>query len=963
MIKIRTRLVASVAVLALLLLAVIAVEIKDALRLLHHVTQAETVNALADDLLAAAGDWAVERGTSNAALANPQAATAAQRQAIASHRQSGNTALDRALTQVSGFAPTPDLTAAREVVERRRQQVDGLRQRADAVLAGGQPDAELRQLWFPATTGLIAASQDLRVAAESTLAGTIDARLRSGFNLKAALWQMSEFAGQERGMMAGIIAAGRPLTLAQLAAISRLQGQVELAWTTVSQQRQNFGPAFAAAVAEIERSYVGPVTELRVRVLHASSEGQPYPVNAEQWFSTVTTGINAILEGERTTSAEMRDFIAEEVAGVRQTVGFGIALLVLAIIGTAAICWMVIAQVCRPLEFATVAMQRMAGGDLDVEVAPGRRRDEIGQMLEALQSFQSALVERREMMAERYALEETRKAEIRRQLLEMTALVENDLGATVNRIMDRSTEMSKSAVEMAAAVVGIRTQAVAATSYVTQAESNAVSVASVTEQIASTSQEIAHQASQSSRIARDGVAKVRHVSDAMGELREASQSIGAVAKLIADIASQTNLLALNATIEAARAGEAGRGFAVVASEVKALANQTRQATEDITRQIDQVRDAATSSVGAIGEVVEVIGQIDQAASSVAAAVEQQQASNREISRNAQEAANAARQVSESMSEISGRASTATKIADTVKNDANEANAAVGDLKLRLVVALRRSAAGNRRESDRIPLRMSCTLTIDRGATVSGTAVDLSKGGVLFNCDPHPEGATGQSCRIDLPGIGTVAAMILARSSRGLHLAFRKMTAEIEERLNEKLADLLKTHQCYIDLAQATAEKIGTCFDRAMTDGRISREELFDSSYLPVADSNPRQFTAKFSEFCDAVLPPIQEPALTAAPGVVFCISTDLRGYVPTHNQKYCQPQRPGDVAWNTANCRTRRIFNDAVGLSAAYNTRPFLLQAYDRDMGDGRIVVVKEVDVPIMVGDYQWGAVRLAYTF
>ena len=69
--------------------------------------------------------------------------------------------------------------------------------------------------------------------------------------------------------------------------------------------------------------------------------------------------------------------------------------------------------------------------------------------------------------------------------------------------------------------------------------------------------------------------------------------------------------------------------------------------------------------------------------------------------------------------------------------------------------------------------------------------------------------------------------------------------------------------------------------------------------------------------------------------MIFCAAVDRNGYLPVHNRIYSQPQQPGDVAWNTAHCRNRRIFDDRAGLSAARNVRPYLIQNYPRDMGNG----------------------------
>ncbi|MFD2855637.1 hypothetical protein ACFSZS_13950 [Seohaeicola zhoushanensis] len=140
----------------------------------------------------------------------------------------------------------------------------------------------------------------------------------------------------------------------------------------------------------------------------------------------------------------------------------------------------------------------------------------------------------------------------------------------------------------------------------------------------------------------------------------------------------------------------------------------------------------------------------------------------------------------------------------------------------------------------------------------------------------------------------------------------------------------------------------------MAQGRITREDLFDHDYRPIEGSNPQQFMTRFTGLTDRLFPEVQEAALTIDPRVVFCVAIDTNGYLPTHNRKFSQPQR-NDVAWNTANCRNRRIFDDRVGLKAGRNQMPFLLQVYRRDMGGGSYAMMKDVSAPIRVGGKHWG--------
>jgi methyl-accepting chemotaxis protein len=167
---------------------------------------------------------------------------------------------------------------------------------------------------------------------------------------------------------------------------------------------------------------------------------------------------------------------------------------------------------------------------------------------------------------------------------------------------------------------------------------------------------------------------------------------------------------------------------------------------------------------------------------------------------------------------------------------------------------------------------------------------------------------------------------------------------------------------YIQAVQTLAREIGEAFSNAVRMGRISHADLFSRVYTPIPNTDPGQMMTPFTDFTDYVLPPFQEPMLRFSDKVVFCAAVNVDGYLPTHNDKFSMPQKRNMPDWNKAYCRNRRIFDDRVGLAAGTSKRPFLLQAYRRDMGNGETAMMKDLSAPIFVNEEHWGGIRLAYS-
>ncbi|MEK9283793.1 MULTISPECIES: methyl-accepting chemotaxis protein [unclassified Bradyrhizobium] len=539
---------------------------------------------------------------------------------------------------------------------------------------------------------------------------------------------------------------------------------------------------------------------------------------------------------------------------------------------------------------------------------------------------------------------------------EILELLELELGAMIRQLERAANSVAGGAEATAATLATIRARTDALTGRTNAAQSTASTFAEAADKFTQSALGIGAQVRAAGKLADEASAAAQEARANVDRLRESSAAIGNVVNLIAQIARQTTLLALNSTIEAARAGAAGKGFAVVATEVKALAVQTQGATEEITRKIDALQRDAASSADAVHRISQAIEAIRPVFETVDGAVAEQNATTSEVSDNAASASQFIVAVGESAAEIDA----ATKAAETHGENVASAGKAVTTfahkLKSRCAVLLRQSEHDDRRRTERLP----CHLKFESARGVM-PVYEIAMDGVLIGGADAARLALHAVIDGTLEGVGACRLRVTEQSKAGARAQFVSPAAVLAEKIEDRLWSIHEENTEFVTRAMEAGNALTKIFEQAIARGDVKIDDLFDTDYAEITGTNPQQYRTKYLDWADRALPPFQEAFLAREPRMVFCAMVDRNGFLPVHNNIYSHPQRPGDVAWNTANSRNRRIFNDPAGLAAARNLRSYLIQSYARDMGNGNTVMMREIDVPIRVQGRHWGGFRTAY--
>lgn len=190
---------------------------------------------------------------------------------------------------------------------------------------------------------------------------------------------------------------------------------------------------------------------------------------------------------------------------------------------------------------------------------------------------------------------------------------------------------------------------------------------------------------------------------------------------------------------------------------------------------------------------------------------------------------------------------------------------------------------------------------------------------------------------------------LSQQAESLMAGAETITAELARQ-----ASTGQHRECYA-ACRAAALSVQQAFEKAIKDGTLSQDDLFDRNYKPIAGTSPQKYSTRFDQFTDRVLPAIQEHTLNSN-GFAYSIMIDDQGYVPTHNNQY-NHKETGNAEVDLVKSRSKRLFNDKTGIRAAQSKEKLLLQTYKRDTGE----VLHDLSVPVLVNGRHWGSFRVGY--
>jgi len=329
-------------------------------------------------------------------------------------------------------------------------------------------------------------------------------------------------------------------------------------------------------------------------------------------------------------------------------------------------------------EVSSVA-QQIAKGNLAVDITPRSNEDRLMIPLSKMRDELALMIEDMRENTETLAASSEELSVISKELLNDADNVSHQADSAAGATEEMSTTIET--IASTAHETNLNTKRLSGATV--EVNDNTESVTEAIQKMSSRMVSISENATNAETIAKQAGKEADDAKLAMNVLGGSAMDIGKVTDLIKKIAEQTNLLALNATIEAASAGEAGKGFAVVANEIKALANQSAKAAEEIAEKIDGIQGNTNNAVIVIETISTVIQKINNNVSSINESLKKQEVTAGEISGKMKNSAEQVKGITISVEEIAaGAVDLSTNATEGAKASALIAEN-IGDVNIRI----------------------------------------------------------------------------------------------------------------------------------------------------------------------------------------------------------------------------------------------------------------------------------------